>query len=146
MVNLVIVSHSHMLAEGTREIALQMAGDHVRVEAVGGIRGEGGGWALGTDAAEIARAIASAADTRSSDAGDSAAGGVLLLVDVGSALMSTEQALELVPAELRLRCRISNAPLVEGAIVAALEAGLGKSLDEVNLAAEEAGRTRKLAM
>lgn len=133
LVGLVIVSHSHSVAEGTREIALQMAGDAVRVEAVGGIVGEGGAWLLGTDAVEIAAAVTSVWS----------ADGVLLIVDIGSAVMSAEQALELLPDEVRAHCRISGAPLVEGAIVAALEADLGRSLEQVNRAAEEAGRTPK---
>ena len=122
MVNLVIVSHSHRVAEGVQEIALQMASDEVRIGCVGGLCEANGEMVLGTDAAEIARTVR---ETWSDD-------GVLLLVDVGSAVMSAEQAVEmLTPAEAE-RCLISDAPLVEGAIVAAMVAGLGRSLHEVN--------------
>ncbi len=61
---------------------------------------------------------------------------MLILVDLGSAILSAETALELLPDEQRERCLISNAPLVEGAVVAALEASLGHSLEDVNRAAE----------
>ena len=127
MVNLVIVSHSRQLAQGAREIALQMAGSEVTIGAVGGLD-EGDDYVLGTDAVQIAAAVQE----------NWCEEGVLLLVDMGSAVMSAEQALEFLPPEMAARCLISNAPLVEGAIVAALEAGMGRSLEEVNAAAETA--------
>lgn len=127
MVNLVIVSHSRQLALGAREIALQMAGSEVTIGAVGGLD-EGDDYVLGTDAVQIAAAVQE----------NWCEEGVLLLVDMGSAVMSAEQALEFLPPEMAARCLISNAPLVEGAIVAALEAGMGRSLEEVNAAAETA--------
>lgn len=128
MVNLVIVSHSRQVAQGVREIALQMAGGRVTIGAVGGLNESDGSDVLGTDAVQIADSVR---EHWSRD-------GVLLLVDMGSAVMSAEQALEFLPPEMAERCIISNAPLVEGAIVAALEAGMGRSLDEVNSAAEMA--------
>lgn len=132
MVGLLIVSHSHRLAEGVAELAGQMAGGEVRIAAVGGLR-DGDGVVLGTDAVRIAEAI----HAHWCDAG------MLLLVDMGSAVLSAEQALELLPPELGSRCLISNAPLVEGAVVAALEASLGHTLSEVNAAAEAACTMRK---
>jgi phosphocarrier protein FPr len=57
--------------------------------------------------------------------------GVLALVDLGSALLSAEMALELLPAETRARVRLCPAPLVEGAIVAAVQSGLGSDLETV---------------
>jgi dihydroxyacetone kinase DhaKLM complex PTS-EIIA-like component DhaM len=62
--------------------------------------------------------------------------GALILVDLGSSVLSAEAALEMVEPGLRTRCCISNAPLVEGAIIAAVEAGLHHSLEMVNQAAE----------
>ncbi len=62
--------------------------------------------------------------------------GVLILADLGSAILSAETALEMLPSARQGHYRISNAPLVEGAIVAALEASLGESLETVNAAAE----------
>ncbi len=128
MVNLVIVSHSAQIAEGVRELALLMAGDGVQIGAAGGLVGDDGAMLLGTDAGRIAAAVEALCSAE----------GVLLLVDMGSAGLSAEQALDLLPDELRACCLISNAPLVEGAIVAAIESGLGRSLAEVNAAAEGA--------
>ena len=130
-VGLVIVSHSAMLAAGVVELAGQMAGD-VRIEAAGGT--EDGG--VGTDATMIARAIEAA------DSGK----GVLVLVDLGSAVLATQLAIEelLAPGQ-RGRVRISQAPLVEGAVVAAVQASIGASLDEVDRAAAEAATMRKVA-
>jgi phosphoenolpyruvate---glycerone phosphotransferase subunit DhaM len=130
-VGLVIVSHSAMLAAGVVELAGQMAGD-VRIEAAGGT--EDGG--VGTDATMIARAIGAA------DSGE----GVLVLVDLGSAVLATKLAIEeLLAPERRGRVRLSQAPLVEGAVVAAVQASIGASLDEVDRAAAEAATMRKVA-
>jgi len=127
-VNLVIVSHSALLATGVQEIACQMTGGGVQIQATGGLRDDDGHMLLGTDAAAIAEAIRNVWSPA----------GVLLLVDMGSSILSAEQALELLEASMRSRCQISNAPLVEGAIIAAVEAGLGRTLEEVNAAAEGA--------
>ncbi len=134
MVSLIIVSHSHQLAEGVKEMAAQMAGAGVQVAAVGGLLNDSGTWLLGTDAVRIAAAIQA---HWSED-------GALLLIDMGSALLSAEQAIELLPSELGARCAISNAPLVEGAIVAALEASMGRTLAAVNIAAESTAQMQKL--
>lgn len=137
MVNLVIVSHSHKLAEGVCELARQMADDRMRITAVGGILESGvngdENWLLGTNAVEIAQAIE---QNMSSD-------GVLVLVDLGSAGFAAEEAVQILPVSLQVQTRIGDAPLVEGAIVAAVEASLGKDLAAVTAAAEEASRTSK---
>ena len=138
MVNLVIVSHCAMLANGVKELAESMtdagAGDQTRIAAVGGILADDGSYRLGTDALRICEAINMVWNED----------GVLLLVDLGSAVLSTKLALELLPNEIKARCLISNAPLVEGALVAALEASLGHSLEVVNRAAEDAGSFPKV--
>ncbi len=131
---MVIVSHSQKLADGVKELADQMACDEMTIVPVGGLIDEHGRYHLGTDAKRIAQAIQ---DAWSED-------GVLILLDLGSAVLSTEVALEMLPPEMRRRCHMSNAPLVEGAIVAALEASLGRSLEEVNQAAESALNLRKI--
>ena len=129
-VGLVIVSHSADIAQGVVRLAGQMA-DGVRIEAAGGT--DDGG--VGTDATMIARAIEAA------DSGD----GVLVLVDLGSAVLATQLAIdELVAAEHRGRVRIAEAPLVEGAVIGAVQASIGADLDEVDRAAEEASRMRKV--
>jgi PTS hybrid protein len=128
-VGVVVVSHSAKVAEGVVEMAAQMAGD-VRIRAAGGT--EDGG--IGTDATLIASAIAEA------DEGD----GVLVCVDLGSAVLSAQLALEeLVDPERRQRVRIADAPLVEGAIIAAIQASTGSTLEEVDAAARGAASLPK---
>jgi len=132
VIGLVFVSHSRLIAEGLCQLADQMAGGGVKMAPAGGLSADPN--ALGTDATLILDAIHS---VWSED-------GVLLLADMGSAVLSAEMALELLPDEKRSRCLISNAPLVEGAIVAALHAGMGGTLHEVNQAAENALIARKV--
>lgn len=130
MVGIVVVAHSGKVAEGLAEFAGQLARPGQKILAAGGLA-DG---AVGTDAVRIGEAIAAA------DSGD----GVVVLVDLGSALLSTETALELLGDELRPRVRIADAPLVEGCVSAAVKASLGDPLAEVVAAAEEARDYRKL--
>lgn len=132
MIGLVFVSHSRLIADGLCQLAEQMAGGGVKIAPAGGLTDDPDG--LGTDATQILKAIER---VWSED-------GVLLLVDMGSAVMSAEMALEFLPDAQRHRCLISNAPLVEGAIVAALHAGMGDSLHDVNAAAEDTLNARKI--
>jgi len=128
-VGLVIVSHSAKVAEGTAELAGQMA-PGVRIEAAGGAA-DG---AIGTDASRIAEAIEAA------DGGD----GVLVLVDLGSAVLSTRLALEeLLGDEVRGRTVIAEAPVVEGAVIGAIEASTGAPLAQVAEAAAGAATMPK---
>jgi len=130
LVGIVVVSHSAQIAAGTVELARQMAGPDLRIEGSGGIA-DG---SLGTDAAAIMAAIQAA------DAG----AGVVVLVDLGSAVLATQTALELLGEDAAGRVRLSGGPLVEGAVVAALQASIGDSLDAVLAAAEGAARLPKL--
>lgn len=134
MIHLVIVSHSRRIALGVAELARQMAPPALQISAVGGLDEENGPPVLGVDALQILAAL------RRTDAPD----GTLILVDLGSAVLSAETALDMLEPEQRGRCRISNAPLVEGAVVAAVEAGLNHTLDDVNRAAEAACTIRKV--
>ncbi len=122
MVGIVVVSHSAALADGVVELARQMGGDELRLEAAGGL--EDG--AIGTDAERVRAAIERA---MSDD-------GVLVLMDLGSALMSAEMAVELLEADGRVE--LSEAPLVEGAVAAAASARGGATLDEVRAEARRA--------
>ena len=126
MVGIVLVSHSAALAEGAAELAREMGGADVHIEPAGGVETEDGS-GLGTDAAFVADAIVRA------DAGE----GVLVLMDLGSAVLSAEMALELVSPERRPSVLLSAAPLVEGAVAAAVAARVGLALEEV--AAEARG-------
>src|SRR5919199_311889 len=125
-VGLVIVSHSAKLAEGVVELARQMGGEEVAIEAAGGMADPPG--AIGTDAMVVMEAIERAA---SDD-------GVLVLMDLGSALMSAEMAVEMGAGDTRVV--LAAAPLVEGAVAAAAAARGGLGLDEV--AAEARGALR----
>jgi dihydroxyacetone kinase phosphotransfer subunit len=125
-----VVSHSARIAAGTVELARQMAGPDLRIEGAGGIA-DG---SLGTDAAEIMTAI-EAADTGA---------GVVVLVDLGSAVLATQTALELLGDGVAARVRLSGGPLVEGAVVAALQASIGDALEAVHAAAEGAASLPKL--
>jgi dihydroxyacetone kinase phosphotransfer subunit len=104
-VGLVIVSHSAQLAAGVVELAREMGGDDVAIEAAGGLADPPG--ALGTDAELVMAAIDRA----------SSPDGVLVLMDLGSALMSAEMAVELSPGDVEVL--LADAPLVEGAVAAA---------------------------
>jgi phosphocarrier protein FPr len=122
-VGLVLVSHSAPLAEGAAELARAMAGDQVRIVAAGGMAPPE--TALGTDAVRVAAAIEEAWSER----------GVLVLMDLGSALLSAEMAVELLPEGHRKRVLLSAAPLVEGAVAAAVTSRLGEPLERVALEA-----------
>jgi phosphocarrier protein FPr len=123
VVGIVVVSHSEALAQGVVTIAREMGGADLALEPAGGTSEPG---VLGTDAERVREAIERA---MSPD-------GVLVLMDLGSALMSAEFAVELLedPAG---RVLLSEAPLVEGAVAAAAAASGGASLEEV--AAEARG-------
>ncbi len=127
-----IVSHSATLARGVHELAVQMAGGQVEIGQAGGLSDDGE--TLGTDAFKVLSAIE---EVWCED-------GVLLLMDLGSAVMSAELALEMLPEHRRQKCLLSNAPLVEGAIVAALHASLDEPLQAVNAVAEAALSAPKL--
>jgi dihydroxyacetone kinase phosphotransfer subunit len=133
-VGLVLVSHSARLAEGARELAEQVAPEGLPIAAVGGA--EDG--SLGTNALAIADAIESMAVTEGVE-------GVLVLMDLGSAVLSAETALEQLDEGLRDRVRMADAPFVEGAVAAAVEASLGSGLEAVLATAEAARRQGKLA-
>lgn len=129
MVGIVVVSHSCKAAEGIVELALQMGAPDQKVIAAGGL--EDG--AIGTDAARIANAIQAA------EAGD----GVVVLCDLGSAVLSTSLALELLDSELSGRVVVADAPILEGAVSAVVAAAIDSSLDEVAEAAAEARELHK---
>ncbi len=130
MIAFVLVSHSREVAAGVREMALQMTGGAVPVIACGGMS-DGG---LGTDACAIADAIRSVARNE----------GVLVLCDLGSAVLSAEQALDFLEENEKSGVRIADAPFLEGAVLGAIQASAGSSLQEVFATAEGARDLRKL--
>lgn len=126
MIGIVIVSHSAKLAEGVCELAAQMAQGAVRLAAAGGTGDPEN--PFGTDAFKVVRAIESVFDDD----------GVLVLMDLGSALLSADTALEFLDEEQRSRVRLCAAPLVEGAVAAVGRALAGGGLDEIAREAEAA--------
>ena len=129
MVGLVIVSHSPKIAEGVRDLAKEMAQGKEFIFCAGGL--EDG--TIGTDAVRIMEAI------REANQGD----GVAILADMGSSVLSAETAIELLDGE-DISVVIADAPIVEGAIAAAVEASCGSSLEEVIDAAEETRGASKI--
>ncbi len=130
MVGVVIVSHSQKVAEGIREMALQMSAPEQKIIAAGGMA-DGG---IGTDAFQVSEAIIAA------NTGD----GVAVMVDLGSAVLSTETAFEFLDEELRANVQIADAPILEGAISAVVEASLGSALSAVIATAEGARALSKM--
>lgn len=122
-VGIVVVSHSADIARGTADMVRQMVGDEIPLAFCGG-NPEGG---LGTNVEAIMQAIDRAWSEK----------GVAILVDLGGAETNSEMAIELQPEERQGRIVICNAPIVEGAVMAATEASGGVSLDEVKRTAEE---------
>lgn len=117
-VGLVVVSHSRPLADAAVTLARQMLpGRDLAIEVAAGTP-DGD---LGTDAAAIAEALGAA------DSGD----GVVVLMDLGSAVLSSETALEFLDDEARARVVLSPAPLVEGLVGAAVVAAGGASREQV---------------
>ena len=123
-VGIVIVSHSPKVAEGTADMVRQMVGDEVPLAWCGG-NADGG---LGTQVGAIMEAI----DKAWSEAG------VAILVDLGGAETNSEMAIEMIGEPRSQKIVICNAPIVEGAVMAATEASGGASLKDV---VADGGRT-----
>jgi len=126
-VGIVIVSHSPKVAEGAADMVRQMVGGSVPLAWTGG-NSEGG---LGTDVASIIEAI----ERAWSDAG------VAVLVDLGGAETNSEMAIDMLASNRRERVVVCEAPVVEGAVMAATEASGGATLDAVRRTAEELSPT-----
>ena len=122
-VGIVIVSHSPLVAEGTADMVRQMVGDEIPLAWCGG-NGNGG---LGTSVESIMKAI----DTAWSDSG------VAILVDLGGAETNSEMAVEMLAEDRAGKVVVCNAPIVEGAVIAATEASGGAPLEVVKRTAEE---------
>ena len=118
MVGIVIVSHSRSIAAGVIELAREMGGEEVILSSGAGTDEPD---ALGTDALRVLEAIN---QSYSED-------GVLVLMDLGSAVMSAELAVEMLEPHMREHVALTEAPLVEGAVSAATAARLGRTLKEV---------------
>jgi phosphoenolpyruvate---glycerone phosphotransferase subunit DhaM len=122
-VGIVIVSHSPLVAEGAADMVRQMVGDEVPLAWCGGDPAGG----LGSSVEAILAAI----DRAWSDAG------VAILFDLGGAETNAEMAIEMLDPERAAKIVICNAPIVEGAVIAATEASGGSDLLTVKATAEE---------
>jgi dihydroxyacetone kinase phosphotransfer subunit len=122
-VGIVIVSHSPLVAEGAADMVRQMVGDEVPLAWCGGDPGGG----LGTSVEAILAAIDRAWSDR----------GVAILVDLGGAETNSEMAVEMLDGSRAGKVVVCNAPVVEGAVMAATESSGGASLAEVRATAEE---------
>lgn len=122
-VGIVIVSHSAKVAEGAADMVRQMVGTDVPLAYCGG-NPDGG---LGTSVEAIMSAINKAWSDK----------GVAILVDLGGAETNSEMAIEMMPADRQPKVIVCNAPIVEGAVMAATEASGGASLEDVRRTAEE---------
>ncbi|WP_024864760.1 dihydroxyacetone kinase phosphoryl donor subunit DhaM [Butyrivibrio sp. FCS014] len=129
MVGVVIVSHSWKIADGIKDLTDQVAAQVPNIIACGGMEDK----EIGTDAIRIEEAIVKA------NQGD----GVVVLADLGSGVMSAETAKDLLEDE-NIDIRIADAPLVEGAIAAAVAAACGLDIDKVQAAAEQARTVNKI--
>jgi phosphoenolpyruvate---glycerone phosphotransferase subunit DhaM len=128
VVGIVVVSHSSDLAEGLAALAAQMAGPDVRIEPAGGLP-DG---TLGTDEDRVRAAI------KAADQG----AGVVILGDLGSAILTVRHVLERHNGNGSVR--LVDAPIVEGAVAAAVTASANMSLDDVARSAEDARGAGKL--
>jgi PTS hybrid protein len=127
----VLVSHSARLAAGAADLAAQVSGGAVTIIAAGGT--DDGG--MGTSAALIAAGL------RQADSG----AGVLVLPDLGSAVLTVRALLADPPGDVRLASVVlADAPFVEGAVAATVTAATGADLATVAAAAQEAWHARKL--
>ncbi|MCP8615449.1 dihydroxyacetone kinase phosphoryl donor subunit DhaM [Salirhabdus salicampi] len=125
-VGIVLISHSVKVVEGIHELVRQVE-KNVPIEIAGGTDD----LEIGTSVEKIQNAIEKAYSDK----------GVVILFDLGSAIMNAELALEITGYE---NVKIADAPLLEGSYVAAVEAGMGKTLEEVVKTAEETRTSNKI--
>ncbi len=125
MINFVIVSHSQALAEGLVALTNQIKAPECKIIPAGGLEDPPGG--IGTDTIKIIQAIE---DAFSDD-------GVIVFVDLGSAILGTQTALDLLDPIMAEKVHLSYAPLIEGTIAAVVAASSGASLEEALSEANE---------
>ena len=127
MVGIVVASHSRRLAEGVVELA-QMMAPEVPMAAAGGMDD-------GSTGTSYKKILGAMTQVYSED-------GVAILMDMGSAAMTAEMAIEFLD---KPKLKLVDCPLVEGAVAAAIESYQGKSLEEIERCAMEAGSLKKIS-
>lgn len=126
-IGIVLLSHSHELVKGLEALLKQIQPDVPLAVAGGTEAGE-----IGTDVFQIKNAIEMAMTSK----------GVVILFDLGSALINAELAIEMLGGNENIR--LIDAPLVEGAYAAIIESGCGSTIDEVVAAAEAVKGLKKI--
>ncbi|CBW53989.1 Conserved hypothetical protein [Mycoplasma mycoides subsp. capri LC str. 95010] len=117
MVGIVVISHSNKIANGVVDLAKQMANE-VKIIPAGGTKDN----LIGTDIDLIMDAINKAWDPND---------GVILLFDLGSALMNAQMAIEMLEPDKQNKIKIIDAALVEGTILAAINSSMNKNIDQI---------------
>lgn len=126
MIGIVIVSHSEMIAEGLKDFAEGMNKGKVKIIAAGGA--DDG--RIGTNTIKIIDAIEEIYDKSP----------ILLMVDLGSAVLSAEMAIDMLDEEIKQQVRIIDAPLIEGTVAAVL---IAQETDDFQKIINKAMETRK---
>ena len=129
-VGILIVSHSEDAAKGISQIATEMSGGNVEIAGIGG-DGEGG---LGVPVIKVFDALSLLLPKTE---------GIAVIPDIGSSILSVRGALEMLPPEGAAKVAIVDTPALEGAMLAAVEAGGGGTLEQVVDAAIEARNLKK---
>lgn len=117
MAGIVVVSHSSKIAEGVVELVEQMTQGRIRLKAAGGTEDN----RIGTDAMKIQKAILEVDDGTQ----------VLIFMDLGSAIMSAEMALDFLEEDLKKRVTLVDAPLVEGVLAGSIQATITEDIEEI---------------
>ena len=112
MTQIIIVSHSKEIADGTKALVNQMVGENIKITAQGGVHGE-----IGTSYDDIQTMVNQVDDD------------ALCFYDIGSAEMNTDLAIEMYDGKHRVE-KI-DAPIVEGTFTAAVNISVGNTVDEV---------------
>ncbi len=119
MVGIVVVSHSRRLAEGVAELATQMTQGKANIAIAAGVDDPEN--PIGTDTIAVMEAIERVHDEK----------GVIVLMDLGSALLSAEMALDLLDDQIKENVTLMSAPIVEGTMAASVAAAAGLPLATV---------------
>ncbi len=126
LIGLILVSHSEKITEGIKDLVVEMTKDAVPIISAGGTS-DG---RLGTSADKVMDAINELSNCNN----------ILIFTDIGSSIMSSEIALDLVDEELKNKCILVDAPMVEGAFVAGVQSMVS---DDVELVLEEVMLTKQ---
>lgn len=118
MIGIILVSHSRKITDGLKDMLLEMVGEKSQIISSGGMDDS----SIGTDPTKILDNIHSLQDCEH----------ILLFNEIGSSVLSSEMAIDLIDDEtLKNKCVLMNAPLVEGAFVAAVQSMVSNDLNAI---------------